>query len=281
MKLAVDYGACKGDIEARIAYFKSLGLARVMLGCWSVPGYGEIEYLSPDALKEIKEPLDKAGIGVEMFWHGESNVGLMMDPEKGEGVLDRFYKTLGTLGESGVPFASVMNTVSVPEESARESLWGKMTGVYKRITGKAGENGVAIVSHTGWKPSTLVWNTETLLKLFEEVPSPGNKALFCAGSIWSAGDEMKRSVKALGDRIGVVHFRDSRERLGGCEEMPLGAGGVEFRDVVAALAETGYRGVIIPEHLGSVAGEKDRTATTAMAVGFIRGIMHALSVKEG
>lgn len=110
--------------------------------------------------------------------------------------------------------------------------------------------------------------------------SPSNKALFCAGSEWSAGDAMSESVERLGSLIGKVHVRDSRERGPKCEEIPLGSGGTEFRDVVAALHRIGYDGLIRPEHVGTVAGERDRTASAAMAVGFIRGIFHALGIRE-
>jgi mannonate dehydratase len=92
---------------------------------------------------------------------------------------------------------------------------------------------------------------------------------------------MRESVERLGHRIGMVHFRDARERGGKCEEIPLGTGLTEFRDVLTALDRIGYDGLIRPEHIGSVAGERDRTASMAMAVGFIRGAMHGLGIREG
>ena len=281
MKVALEYGVLRADVEAQIAFYRSVGVSHVVLGAWAIPGYGDVGYLSPDVLGPIKEPLDEAGISIGGFWFGENNVRVMLDREKGDDVIARFCRSLDTMRDFGIALAPVMNVVRVEDEAEREQLWARMIELYRRLVEKAEQAGVTIVSHTHWTPEHLVWNTETLLRLLHDVPSVRNKGLLCVGSLWSAGDGMRESVERLGHRIGMVHFRDARERGGKCEEIPLGTGLTEFRDVLTALDRIGYDGLIRPEHIGSVAGERDRTASMAMAVGFIRGAMHGLGIREG
>jgi len=281
MKVALEYGLLKSDVDAQIAFFKSIPISHIILGAWGIPGYADVGYLTPELLKPIKEPMDRAGISIDGFWFGENNIRLMLDPEKGAGVVARFLKSFETLKAFDIHLAPVMNCVPVEDESQRTDLWDRMVELYKRLIEKADETDVTIASHTHWTPGFVVWNTDTLLELLAAVPSPRNKALFCAGSLWSAGDNMNQSVERLGHRIGMVHFRDSRERGPKCEEIPLGTGKTEFRDATAALDRIGYDGLIRPEHVGPIAGEKDRTAQMTRAVGFIRGILHALDIREG
>ena len=281
MKIALEYGLLRADAEAQIAYYQSLGVSHIILGSWGIPGYETVGCLTPGVLEPIQEPLARAGIAIEGFWFGENSIARMMDPEKGEEILGRFFRSFETMKAAGIRLAPVMNCVPVPDEGQRDALWARMMAVYKRLAERAEATGVTIASHTHWTPNHLVWNTETLLGLMADAPSPRNRALFCAGSEWSAGDGMRDAVEKLGHRIAMVHFRDSRERGPKCEEMPLGTGKTEFRDAVAALDRIGYDGLIRPEHVGSVAGERDRTASMAMAVGFIRGIFHALNIREG
>ncbi|MGD8237605.1 MAG: TIM barrel protein [Armatimonadota bacterium] len=281
MKIALEYGVLPADVETQIAFFQSLDVSHVTLGAWAIPGYADVGYLTPELVGPIKEPLDEAGISIDGFWFGENNIRLMLDPDKGEDIVARFCRSLGTMKQFGIPLAPVMNVVRVEDEAQRDGLWARMIELYKRLTETAEQAGVTIASHTHWTPRHLVWNTETLLQLLNDVPSPRNKALFCAGSVWSAEDDVRESVERLGHRIGMVHFRDSRERLGKCEEIPLGTGLTEFRDIVEALDRMGYDGLIRPEHIGAVAGEEGRTASMAMAIGFIRGLMHSVGVSEG
>jgi sugar phosphate isomerase/epimerase len=281
MQVALEYGVLHGDVEAQIAFLGSINVAHVILGSWAIPGYGDVGYLSPEMVERIKGPLDRAGISIDGFWFGDNSISLMLDPGGAGGVLARLGRSLQTMEEFGIRLAPVMNVVRAENGEAREQLWGRMIELYRRLVAEAEANGVTLVTHTHWTSDHLVWNTETLLQLLQEVRSDCNKAIMCAGSLWSAGDRMAESVERLGDRIGMVHFRDSRERSGGCEEMPLGSGLTEFRGVVAALDRLGYDGLIRPEHVGRVAGERDGTASMAMAVGFIRGIMHGLGVREG
>ena len=281
MQVALEYGVLHGDVEAQIAFLESINVAHVILGSWAIPGYGDVGYLSPEMVKEIRGPLDRAGISIDGFWFGENSISLMLDPGSAEDVLARFGRSLETMKQFGIRLAPLMNVVRVAEGQVREQLWGLMIELYRRLVAEAEANEVTLVTHTHWTPEHLVWNTDTLVQLLQDVRSDCNKAIMCAGSLWSAGDRMAESVERLGDRVGMVHFRDSRERSGKCEEMPLGTGLTEFRDVIAALDRIGYEGLIRPEHVGRVAGERDGTASMAMAVGFIRGIMHGLAIREG
>ena len=281
MRIALEYGLLNAGVDGQIAYYKSLGVSHVVLGSWGIPGYDEVGCLTPELLGPIQKPLAAAGIAIGGFWFGGNSIARMMDPEKGEDILARFFRSFETMKAADIGLAPVMNCVPVPDEGQRDALWARMVGVYGRLVDKADAAGVTIASHTHWTPNHLVWNAATLLKLMDDVPSPRNKALFCAGSEWSAGDSMRDSVEKLSHRIAMVHFRDSRERGPRCEEMPLGSGGTEFRDAVAALDRIGYDGLIRPEHVGTLAGERDRTASMALAVGFIRGIFHTLNLREG
>ena len=90
---------------------------------------------------------------------------------------------------------------------------------------------------------------EDLRRLVNAVPSPANGVMMCTGMDF-LGADMPALIKEYAGKIHCVGFRDHSESWPSAREVPLGEGRVDFRAVVAALKEVGYKGIWAPEHLG-------------------------------
>ncbi len=148
----------------------------------------------------------------------------------------------------------------------------------------AEEQGVKVSTHHFHRPDRILWNLETMERLFKEVDSPANGVIFCQGKSELAGDDLGTAVRAFGDRTFMVHIRDIvtqvggpvdqevRERLEGLGylEVAFGTGEVDMVETFRALKEIDYKGQIYPEHYPTIAG--DRAAGLSWTIGYMKAL---------
>jgi len=159
------------------------------------------------------------------------------------------------------------------DDGERSRRWDAMIGTVRETCRIAGDNGLRVSYHFGWTSNLLVWNTETALRFLDGVGRSNAGVLYCPGSFYSAGDDVLDATRRLAGRSFLVHFRDSRKVSGECESLHLGQGNIPLREVLKILIESGYRGIVIPEHLGPATGQRREEISQAMAIGYLRGLL--------
>ena len=179
------------------------------------------------------------------------------------------------LGEGGVPVAQLFDMGEVPATADRGSYYQGLYGSYRELVAACAQANVKLAIHASWLPQSALWNTATLLSLFEAVPDPHNGVCFCAGSYYQSGDDVLESVSNLGARIHLVHFRDADTIGGNCPEMLLGTGAVPFAALVSRLRGISYDGVVYCEHFGKFRCQPEGAVAAAWGAGFMRGLLQA------
>jgi len=191
-----------------------------------------------------------------------------------EGYKEGGFEDAGALGRlAGAGLETLILFVLQPQS---DELWKAVSALYKSLVPRAEAAGVKIASHGHWCEGHLAYNRGTLQRIIDLAPEPANAICLCAGCFYQAGDDPTAIVRAMPDRIHCVHIRDTSLR-GGCdlEELPLGAGAVPIANTIRALKDTGYNGLVIPEHLSTLRAQANMETTHAHALGCIRGILDA------
>ena len=90
-----------------------------------------------------------------------------------------------------------------------------MVEVYRELTSIAEKAGVRISTHHYHRPDRLLWNYQTMERLFNELQSPINGVTFCQGKSQMAGDDLVADILNYGDQIFMFHIRDVVTRVSG------------------------------------------------------------------
>jgi len=129
----------------------------------------------------------------------------------------------------------------IPEDpDAKE--YKLMLQVLRDIGKYASEIGTCIAAETG--PET----PETLLKFLKELNSPGVKVNYDpANLVMCMGSDPVKGVHTLKDYIVHTHAKDGIKLPDGYKEVPLGEGGVPWKEYIAALRSIGFDGFLTIE----------------------------------
>jgi mannonate dehydratase len=169
-----------------------------------------------------------------------------------------------------------------------DELWENYTYFIKKVVPVAEEAGVYIGIHpddpTGFDlagvPRCIFGNFAGYVRALEIANSPNIGVCLCVGS-WIEGGERtgKHVTEAIRHFAGQkklfkIHFRNVSEPLpkGFVETFP-DDGYVDMSQVMRALAESGYTGAVISDHLPNMVG--GRRSAEAFALGYMRGLIQA------
>ena len=174
----------------------------------------------------------------------------------------------------------------VPEEE----LWTRIQYFLDAVMPAADAAGVRLACHPHdpWTPPgymgvTRVLGTMEGLKRFTGMhPSPNHGLNFCIGTVGEMLDdpraEIGPAIRWFGERgrIFNVHFRNIVGRRGSFRESFPDEGDMDMWGAINLLAELGYDGMIMPDHMPRVAGPDPRGAAFAFAYGYIAAQIEAL-----
>ena len=104
-------------------------------------------------------------------------------------------------------------------------------------------------------------SAKELIRIVDAVGSPAVKAYYDIGNAVAFGFDPTAEIRALGNRIGIVHIKDHADRLG--------QGGVPVAASIAVLRDIGYGGMLVFE----TAPTDDPRQAAAYNLGFVRGIL--------
>jgi len=273
MRPSLHYGMCGEDPAATARFLQDADVRDLVCDVKQIPGRAEKGHLTAQDLWAFKRPFAEAAIRLSAV-----TVGWMQRDENGappQGDLETVCHDIGVLGEAGVPVAQVFDMGEVPASADKGRYHQGLYDSYRDLVASCARADVKLAIHASWLPRSALWNTATLLSLFEAVPDPHNGVCFCAGSYYQSGDDVLESVSRLGGRIHLVHFRDAGTIGGNCPEMLLGKGEVPFAALATRLREIGYEGVVHCEHFGKLRCQAEAAATAAWGAGFMRGLFQA------
>lgn len=133
--------------------------------------------------------------------------------------------------------------------------WDELIGLLRRLGDLAGELGLSVGVETGWPPGE-----EDFFRLIEEAAHPAVGVCFDVGHVVfhlpagarerrdkrALNETAERMIRRLGPRVVNVHvhdvrasdFRDHRE---------VGTGVLDFRPILTALFDCGYKGPLVLE----------------------------------
>ena len=277
------------DIKTTVERCKRLGIERVFISCASLPGYAENGYPVPETLREFKGRLEDSGIEAPSatYWFakwpprpwrdGSTNPDILLNRDRR--CIDAMLRMIEVLGEVGIK--SVLHYVDLgkPLDLAQEeACWEGLIEIYRELMPVAEANGVGIGNHSlhrllpdgvreravaegihiedydsymaeGWGGPFLVGTWKELRRLVNAIPGPSNGVTLCTGMDIPGGD-VPALVGEFAEKIHFCQLRDHSDRWPAGQEGPLGEGRVDLPTIISALRDTGYQGILNPEHLG-------------------------------
>ena len=170
-------------------------------------------------------------------------------------------------------------------EYAEEELWDNYTYFIKQAAPVAEEAGVMIGIHPDDPPALnlagiprcIFSSFEGYKRALEIADSPNVGMCFCVGCWLEGGDLMGKdvieSIRYFGERnkIFKVHFRNVDQPLPHFVETFVDNGYQDMYHVAKALREVDFNGVLIPDHIPSMAG--DHRVGTAYTIAYMNALV--------
>lgn len=161
-----------------------------------------------------------------------------------------------------------------------EQLWQRLGDFLDAVIPVAEEAGVTLAAHPDDPPlptvrsqPRLVYQPHLYQKLIDLKPSPRNALEFCVGTlaemtegnIYDVVDYYSRQGK-----LGYVHLRNVRDKAPYYKETFIDDGAVDVLRVLRILKQSGFNGVVIPDHAPQMACAAPWHAGMAYALGFLK-----------
>ena len=170
--------------------------------------------------------------------------------------------------------------------ATQEELWQRLSDFLDAIVPVAEEAGVTLAAHPDDPPlptiraqPRLVYQPRLYQRLLDLKPSPRNGLEFCVGSLaeMTEGDIYETvETYARQNKIAYVHLRNVRGKAPNYKETFIDEGDVDIHRVLRILKQTGFQGVIIPDHAPQMTCSAPWHAGMAYALGYIRSALQLL-----
>ena len=168
----------------------------------------------------------------------------------------------------------------------REAMWERLTYFLENLVPVAEEAGVRLAAHPDDPPLETLRNTGRLIthpdyyqRLLDIVPNYYNGMEFCQGTITEMPDvDVYAAIRryAATGRIHYVHFRNVRGKAPNYREVFLDEGDVDMVEALRAYRDSGFTGVLIPDHTPHTACAAPWHAGMAFALGYMRAAIKML-----
>ncbi|MFB6218742.1 MAG: mannonate dehydratase, partial [Halobacteriaceae archaeon] len=170
-------------------------------------------------------------------------------------------------------------------EYTEAELWANYERFLDAVLPVAEEAGVTLCLHPDDPPVPELGGVPRLFRSVEaldralsyrESESHGLELALGVLSEMGEADRLPELIRRWGDRIGYVHFRDVEGTVPEFHEVFLDEGNYDEYAVVGALADAGFDGMLIPDHVPDIEGEPEwGPRGRAYTVGYIRGLVRA------
>jgi mannonate dehydratase len=182
-------------------------------------------------------------------------------------------------------------------EISEEKLWENLAYFLQAVVPAAEEAGVRMAIHPDDPPwpifglPRIITDESALLRLTSIVDSPSNGLTFCTGSLGPNRQmDLVRALKRFAEkgRVHFVHARNIRREgeLSFHETEHLsGSGDVDMFRVMEVLVDTGFQGVLRPDHGRMIWGETGRPGyglyDRALGAMYLEGLREAIEKTRG
>ena len=247
---------------------------------------GPRKHAQMDHLKQIIRALGEAGIPVMGYNFSIAGVwGWATGPfARGEAESVGFT---GSAEETLIPNGMVWNMTYDPDAPAgvigtvtSEQLWQRLTWFLEQLAPVAEEAGVRLAAHPDDPPMPTLRGTARLVyqpayyrRLLDVIPSRSNALELCVGSIaeMTEGDIYEVVEEFSREQaIGYMHFRNVRGKVPNYHEVFVDEGDIDMLRLIEILHNTGYDGVLIPDHTPQMVCPGPWHAGMAYALGYMR-----------
>jgi len=176
---------------------------------------------------------------------------------------------------------------------SEEKIWDNLTYFLKQVIPVAQKAGVKMALHPDDPPISplrgigrILTSAEAFRRVLSIMPSPVNGITFCQANFRLMGEDIQALVREFGGqgKIFFVHFRDVRGTRERFRETFHDNGPTDMAEMLKLYHEVGFQGPIRPDHAPTLANESNQSPGYAMqgkifAIGYIKGIAHALNIR--
>lgn len=171
---------------------------------------------------------------------------------------------------------------------SQDVYWERITYFLKKVVPVAAEAKVKIACHPqdpmmpkdkGWRGVHTVLDAEGFKKFVEISPSPYHGLNFCQGTLCEGltdpAHQIFDYIRYFGKRKKIfnVHFRNIKGKFMDFQETFPDDGVVDFIKCVKTYKEVGYDGMMMPDHVPHIEGDKGGLQAFAFAFGYIRALI--------
>jgi len=208
----------------------------------------------------------------------------------------RTESTRGRGGASYSTFAYAKADQSKPTLAGRvpaDVYWERITYFLDRVVPVANEHKVRLACHPhdpgmpkgkGFKGVETVLGSVEGLKRFVAIrEGPYHGLNFCQGTVSEMledpGKEIFDVIRYFGGRKKIfnVHFRNIEGRFLDFRETFIDDGAVDMLQAMRVYREVGYDGMLMPDHVPTIAGDEGRRQAFAYTFGYIKALLAALN----
>ncbi len=275
MKISLNADIAGNDFEKLFKLCEGLDIHDVVLFLNENVYDTENDILSEKLLREKIDMLKRGGLNVPVvqFPLLPSNIFLGEAPDE----MVKFCDNLSIAADAGIRTAVIFpwpEASSNHEETERQ--WDRFINAYSRVVKTAEDKGLRLATHGHRIQKFLLNSCNSYKRLFRALPSTANGFTFCMGCLHYTGDNFKKCIKELEDRIFLVHVRDIvkkgyNEEIG---EVHLGEGEVNITEAINTLKDINYKGLLFVEHIPQIPWEgNNELLAQVQAIGFIKALL--------
>ena len=172
---------------------------------------------------------------------------------------------------------------------SREALWANHAWFLREVIPVAEAAGVRLALHPDDPPleevrglPKLVTQPDMYQRVIDTVASRANALEFCAGTIaeMASGSVYDAAGRyAAQDRIAYVHLRNVVGHVPHYREVFIDEGDIDVKRLLAVLNESGFDGVIIPDHTPQMSCPAPWHAGMAYAMGYLKSALESVGAR--
>ena len=243
-----------------VARARSVGAEGVCLGLEAIQSVAADPNSPDQALRDAVHRYQDAGIEVPAGYAGRFSDAMMLGDAGAEAEYGGLLRQLERLASVGINSVLYYTTPSRPADPRDEHIASeRFLGFCTRLGEDAAAIRIGIACHPWLSRPELIHGFQRLEEMCRRIGQAQMGITFCPGGTL-AGDDMKGVLDRLRDRIHFAHLRDQIGAWQSFEEVFPGTGEAAIPALVKGLRDSGYAGLMCPEHLGPAAPGQDLEA---------------------